>query len=32
MSKHGLWTIIIEDKTIIKKTGDFSTSNPGAYK
>jgi hypothetical protein len=32
MSKHGLWTIIIEDKTIIKKTGDFSTSNPGAHK
>lgn len=31
MAKHGLWTVIIEDKMIIKKTGDFSTSNPKAY-
>lgn len=31
MAKHGLWTVIIEDKMIIKKTGDFSISNPKAH-
>ena len=32
MSKHGLWTVIIEDKTVIKKTGDFSVSSVKALK
>ena len=26
--KHGLWTVIFDDKMIIKKTSDFSISNP----
>ena len=29
--KHGYWTIIFEDKTIIKKTGEFTPTNPAAY-
>ena len=29
MSKHGLWTVIPVDKKIIKKTEDFSPTNPG---
>ena len=32
MSKHGLWTVIIEDKTVIKKTEDFSVSSVKALK
>tara|TARA_R100001509_G_scaffold152924_1_gene113517 strand:- start:431 stop:883 length:453 start_codon:yes stop_codon:yes gene_type:complete len=28
MAKHGLWTVIIEDKTIVKKCEDFSPKNP----
>tara|TARA_R100001129_G_C5299147_1_gene242039 strand:- start:954 stop:1373 length:420 start_codon:yes stop_codon:yes gene_type:complete len=29
--KHGYWTIIFEDKTIIKKTGEFTPTKPAAY-
>ena len=29
MSKHGTWTVIPEDKQVLKKTEDFSSSNPG---
>jgi|TARA_R110000772_G_scaffold119682_1_gene225682 hypothetical protein len=32
MSKHGLWTIIIDDKTVIKKTEEFSISSVKALK
>jgi len=32
MSKHGLWTVIIEDKIVMKKTEDFSVSSPKAVK
>jgi len=28
MAKHGTWTVVFEDKAIIKKTEDFSASNP----
>ena len=28
MSKHGLWTVIVPDKKITKKTEDFSVENP----
>jgi hypothetical protein len=31
MAKHGTWTVIIEDKTIIKKTQEYSPTNVGAY-
>ena len=30
--KHGYWTIIFEDKMIIKKTGEFSPTNCAAHK
>ena len=26
--KHGLWTVVFEDKMVIKKCEDFSTTNP----
>lgn len=29
--KHGLWTVSIEDKTIIKKTGEFGISDCRGY-
>ena len=32
MSKHGLWTVIIDDKTVIKKTEEFSISLVKALK
>lgn len=28
MSKHGYWTVIFEDKKIIKKTEEYSITNP----
>jgi|TARA_B100000085_G_scaffold75846_2_gene68117 hypothetical protein len=28
MAKHGLWTVIFEDKMVIKKCEDFSPTNP----
>tara|TARA_R100001015_G_C4633546_1_gene198672 strand:+ start:2249 stop:2698 length:450 start_codon:yes stop_codon:yes gene_type:complete len=28
MAKHGLWSVIVEDKTIVKKNGEFSPTNP----
>ena len=31
MAKHGTWTIVFEDKMIMKKNGDFSVSNPRGY-
>jgi len=30
--KHGYWTIIFEDKMIIKKTGEFTPTEPAGYK
>jgi|DEB0MinimDraft_10_1074344.scaffolds.fasta_scaffold07630_5 hypothetical protein len=32
MSKHGLWTVIVPDKNIIKKSEDFTPENPGVAK
>jgi hypothetical protein len=32
MSKHGLWTVIMEDKIIIKKIEEFSVSSVKALK
>ena len=32
MSKHGLWTVIINDQTVIKKTEEFSISLVKALK
>ena len=31
MSKHGTWTVIVEDKTIIKKTKEYTPTSPAAY-
>tara|TARA_R110000751_G_scaffold17046_3_gene53145 strand:+ start:90 stop:494 length:405 start_codon:yes stop_codon:yes gene_type:complete len=31
MSKHGTWTVIVEDKTIIKKTQEYTPTSPAAY-
>jgi hypothetical protein len=28
MSKHGTWTVVFEDKKIIKKTEEYSITNP----
>lgn len=28
MAKHGLWTVIFEDRQVIKKSEDFSITNP----
>jgi hypothetical protein len=32
MAKHGTWTVVFEDKMILKKNSDFSVSNPRGYK
>tara|TARA_S200002703_G_scaffold156453_1_gene162144 strand:+ start:1200 stop:1604 length:405 start_codon:yes stop_codon:yes gene_type:complete len=32
MAKHGTWTVIFDDKIIIKKTEDFSVSDCKGYK
>lgn len=31
MAKHGSWTVIFEDKMVIKKTGEFNTTNGRGY-
>jgi hypothetical protein len=31
MAKHGSWTVIFEDKMVIKKTGEFGITNGRGY-
>jgi len=31
MAKHGSWTVIFEDKVVIKKSGDYSPTSPMAH-
>jgi len=31
MSKHGTWTVIFIDQTIVKRTGEFNTSTARGY-
>ena len=31
MTKHGIWTVIFDDRKILKKTEEFTSSAPGDY-
>jgi hypothetical protein len=31
MSKHGTWTVIFDDNNIVKRNGEFDTSNAKGY-
>jgi|TARA_R100001086_G_scaffold93408_1_gene46389 hypothetical protein len=31
-TKHGIWTVVFDDKIVYKKSGEFTSANPGVYK
>lgn len=31
MTKHGIWTVIFDDKKVLKKTEEYTSADPGVY-